>query len=101
MTDLTQLGVAALRDGFRAGDCWFDTGDLVVDQGLHHIAFADRLGDTFRWKGENVATTEVEGAIAVEGWSCKRTRSSPTVTTQSRHARDLPIAHVGVMRAPA
>ncbi|SLI05632.1 long-chain-acyl-CoA synthetase [Mycobacteroides abscessus subsp. abscessus] len=43
---------------------WFDTGDLVRDQGWWHIAFVDRLGDTFRWKGENVATTEVENALA-------------------------------------
>ncbi|MGV9820953.1 long-chain-acyl-CoA synthetase [Nocardia xishanensis] len=52
-----------IRDGFRPGDVWFDTGDLVRDQGWWHIAFVDRLGDTFRWKGENVATTEVEGAL--------------------------------------
>ncbi|WP_280358222.1 long-chain-acyl-CoA synthetase [Nocardia otitidiscaviarum] len=52
-----------VRDGFADGDCWFDTGDLVRDQGYRHIAFVDRLGDTFRWKGENVATTEVEGAF--------------------------------------
>ena len=52
-----------LRNGFRRGDCWFVTGDLVRRQGLHHVAFVDRLGDTFRWKGENVATTEVEAAL--------------------------------------
>lgn len=55
------------RNVFEHGDCWFNTGDLVRDQGYRHIQFVDRLGDTFRWKGENVATTEVEAALnAVE-----------------------------------
>ena len=53
-----------VRDAFDDGDVWFDTGDLVRRQGWWHVAFVDRLGDTFRWKGENVATTEVEGAFA-------------------------------------
>ena len=52
-----------VRNAFKQGDCWFNTGDLVRDQGWRHIQFVDRLGDTFRWKGENVATTEVEAAL--------------------------------------
>jgi len=63
-TDRAASEAKLVRDGFTDGDIWFDTGDLVRDQGWHHIAFVDRLGDTFRWKGENVATTEVEGALA-------------------------------------
>jgi fatty-acyl-CoA synthase len=62
-TDKAASEAKLVRDGFTDGDVWFDTGDLVRDQGLRHIAFVDRLGDTFRWKGENVATTEVEGAL--------------------------------------
>ncbi len=52
-----------MRDVFERGDCWVNTGDLVRDQGMRHIQFVDRVGDTFRWKGENVATTEVEAAL--------------------------------------
>ncbi|MFE3193472.1 long-chain-acyl-CoA synthetase [Nocardia sp. NPDC059240] len=62
-TDASATESKLVRDGFANGDCWFDTGDLVRDQRFGHIAFVDRLGDTFRWKGENVATTEVEGAF--------------------------------------
>ncbi|GAB2506472.1 long-chain-acyl-CoA synthetase FadD6 [Nocardia heshunensis] len=62
-TDASATESKLVRDGFASGDCWFDTGDLVRDQRFGHIAFVDRLGDTFRWKGENVATTEVEGAF--------------------------------------
>lgn len=49
-----------IRNVLKSGDEYFNTGDLVQKQGYKHVAFVDRLGDTFRWKGENVATTEVE-----------------------------------------
>ncbi len=45
---------------FIDGDVWINTGDLIRDQGCNHAQFFDRLGDTFRWKGHNVSTTEVE-----------------------------------------
>ncbi len=52
-----------LRGVFRKGDCWFNTGDLMRDLGWRHAQFVDRLGDTFRWKGENVSTAEVEEVL--------------------------------------
>lgn len=59
-TDPEATDKKILRGVFKQTDHWFNTGDMVINQGYKHIAFADRLGDTFRWKGENVATTEVE-----------------------------------------
>jgi fatty-acyl-CoA synthase len=55
-----------VRNAFRDGDVWLNSGDLLRPQGLRHAAFVDRLGDTFRWKGENVATTDVEAAVSVD-----------------------------------
>ncbi|MBV1882746.1 MAG: long-chain-acyl-CoA synthetase [Pseudomonadales bacterium] len=47
----------------KEGDSWFNTGDIVRDVGCRHMQFLDRSGDTFRWKGENVSTSEVETVV--------------------------------------
>jgi fatty-acyl-CoA synthase len=52
-----------LSDVFRKGDRWFRTGDLMRKDALGYHYFVDRIGDTFRWRGENVATSEVSEAI--------------------------------------
>ena len=48
-----------VRDVFRNGDAYFNTGDVVELHADRWVSFADRVGDTFRWKGENVSTYEV------------------------------------------
>ena len=65
-TDPSASEKKLVRDAFRDGDCWFNTGDVMSPQGMGHAAFVDRLGDTFRWKGENVATTQVERALGAD-----------------------------------
>ncbi|MEO1027700.1 MAG: long-chain-acyl-CoA synthetase [Pseudomonadota bacterium] len=53
-----------LTDVFETGDLWFRTGDLLRKDEQGYIYFVDRIGDTFRWKGENVSTNEVGGVLS-------------------------------------
>jgi len=62
-TDAADTGRKILRDVFEPGDAWYRTGDLMRMNGSGFFYFVDRIGDTFRWKGENVATSEVAAAI--------------------------------------
>jgi fatty-acyl-CoA synthase len=62
-TDGAATEKKVLRDVFERGDAWFRTGDLMRRDEAGFYFFVDRIGDTFRWKGENVATSEVAAAI--------------------------------------
>lgn len=53
-----------VRDVFKEGDAYFNSGDILVTDILAYFYFKDRTGDTFRWRGENVATSEVEAVIS-------------------------------------
>ncbi|HUH74075.1 MAG TPA: long-chain-acyl-CoA synthetase [Chitinophagales bacterium] len=51
------------KNAFSKGDMWYNTGDIMRNIGFLHTQFVDREGDTFRWKGENVSTAEVEEVL--------------------------------------
>src|ERR1700716_3881016 len=63
-TDARDSEKKILRDVFKPGDAWFRTGDLMRRDQQGYFYLVDRICDTFRGKGENVATSEVRDAIA-------------------------------------
>ena len=62
-TDPTASEKKIFRNVFKQGDAWVRTGDLMRKDEKGFYYFVDRIGDTFRWKGENVSTSEVAEAI--------------------------------------
>lgn len=64
-TDKAASEAKTLRNVLNDGDAWFNTGDLITEvdvgfsMGKPHYQFVDRIGDTFRWRSENVSTNEV------------------------------------------
>ena len=63
-TNQTDSEKRILRNVFAEGDLWVRTGDLMRKDEKGFFYFVDRIGDTFRWKGENVATSEVAKEIS-------------------------------------
>merc|ERR1711962_1277088 len=53
-----------MKDVWKKGDMAFRSGDILVQDELGWLYFKDRAGDTFRWKGENVSTMEVEATVS-------------------------------------
>ena len=62
-TDARATSDKILRDVQRRGDAWFVSGDLLREDADGDYWFVDRVGDTFRWKGENVSTEQVESVL--------------------------------------
>jgi len=71
-TDAEASARKVLRNVFAAGDAWFRSGDLMRRDARGYFYFLDRIGDTFRWKGENVSTAEVAAAVC----ACPRVREA-------------------------
>ena len=62
--DKTATDKKIIGDVLRKGDSYFRSGDLLYADEFGWMYFMDRMGDTFRWRGENVSTVEVESAIS-------------------------------------
>ncbi|XP_029584414.1 long-chain fatty acid transport protein 1 [Salmo trutta] len=60
--DATRKKIA--NNVFKKNDSAYLSGDVLVMDELGYMYFRDRSGDTFRWRGENVSTTEVEGTLS-------------------------------------
>jgi fatty-acyl-CoA synthase len=69
-TDAQATAKKILRHAFARGDAWFRSGDLMRQDEEGFFYFVDRMGDTFRWKGENVATAEVAGVLGAAPGVC-------------------------------
>ena len=63
-TDKAASDLKVLRNVFVNGDAWFRSGDLMRQDSAGFFYFVDRIGDTFRWKGENVSTSEVAETLS-------------------------------------
>ena len=61
--DETATNRKIIHNVFTKGDSCYKSGDLLVADKYGWIYFVDRMGDTYRWKGENISTTEVEAAF--------------------------------------
>ena len=61
--DAHATSLKVLSNVFEPGDSWYRTGDLMWQDAEGFYYFSDRIGDTYRWKGENVSTTEVSAAV--------------------------------------
>jgi fatty-acyl-CoA synthase len=111
-TDKEASDKKILRNVFERGDVWVRTGDLMRKDEKGFFYFVDRIGDTFRWKGENVATSEVSEAIcAFPGVKHANVYGVAIPATEGRigmaalvieHAMDLPALRKHLMsRLPA